>query len=166
MFRTVLPGFPPGHRNWNTPVLHWLPINQRIIYKVLLLVHKAINTTGPTYLKDLLTPHFTSRTHRSGNSNLLAVPRPKLTKMGDCAFSSLGPQFWNKLPEIIRALDSFAVFKSHLKTHLYLCIHPKSWLLFLFLFCVVFRMHCFDCSVQNYSIIILLIILNWIAFTI
>ena len=106
-----------------TPVLyslHWLPINQRIIFKVLLLVHKAINTTGPTYLQDLLTPHFTSRTLRSGNSNLLAVPRTKLTKMGDRAFSSLGPRLWNKLPENIRALDSLTAFKSHLKTHLFI----------------------------------------------
>src|SRR4029434_11047082 len=39
-----------------TPVLHslhWLPINQRIIFKVLLLVHKAINTTGPTISRTL-----------------------------------------------------------------------------------------------------------------
>ena len=56
-------------RTWKsehiTPVLHslhWLPINQRIIFKVLLLVHKAINTSGPTYLQDLLPPHFTSFT--------------------------------------------------------------------------------------------------------
>ena len=58
-----------------TPVLHslhWLPIIQRIIFKVLLLVYKAINSTGPTYIQDLLTPQFTSRTLRSGNSNLLA----------------------------------------------------------------------------------------------
>src|SRR4029434_9467545 len=109
MFRTVLPGFSLGQGNQNTSPQSSTP---------LLLVHKPINTTGPTYLQDLITPHFISRTLRSGNSNLLAVPRTKLTKMGDRAFSSLGPRLWNKLPENIRALDSLTAFKSHLKTHL------------------------------------------------
>ena len=56
------------------------------------------------------TPHQTKKasiTHITinGHSNLLAVPRTKLTKMGDRAFSSLGPRLWNKLPENIRALE-------------------------------------------------------------
>ena len=38
-----------------TPILislHWLPVEQRIIFKVLLLAFKALNEKGPTYLKD------------------------------------------------------------------------------------------------------------------
>ena len=40
-------------RNHITPVLrelHWLKINDRIIFKILLLTHKAVNNTAPEYL--------------------------------------------------------------------------------------------------------------------
>ena len=34
--------------------LHWLPVEQRIIFKVLLLVYKALNGKAPVYLSELL----------------------------------------------------------------------------------------------------------------
>ena len=34
--------------------LHWLPIKQRIQYKILILTHKCINKIGPKYLQDLI----------------------------------------------------------------------------------------------------------------
>lgn len=34
--------------------LHWLPIKQRIQYKLCLLVHLAINGKAPSYLRDLI----------------------------------------------------------------------------------------------------------------
>ena len=37
--------------------LHWLPIRQRINYKILILTHKCLNGQGPLYLKELLIPH-------------------------------------------------------------------------------------------------------------
>uniref|UniRef100_A0A3Q3N5J5 Reverse transcriptase domain-containing protein n=1 Tax=Mastacembelus armatus TaxID=205130 RepID=A0A3Q3N5J5_9TELE len=40
-----------------TPVLrslHWLPISQRIDFKILLLVYKALNGCGPKYIQDTL----------------------------------------------------------------------------------------------------------------
>ena len=40
-------------RNHITPVLrelHWLRIHDRIIFKILLLTHKAVNNTAPEYL--------------------------------------------------------------------------------------------------------------------
>ena len=36
--------------------LHWLPIHSRIIFKILLQTFLCSRGTGPTYLKDLLTP--------------------------------------------------------------------------------------------------------------
>ena len=44
-------------RNHITPVLrelHWLRIHDRIIFKILLLSHKAVNNTAPEYLCDLI----------------------------------------------------------------------------------------------------------------
>ena len=40
-----------------TPVLqslHWLPVKFRIVFKVLLLVYKALNGMAPPYLSDML----------------------------------------------------------------------------------------------------------------
>ena len=34
--------------------LHWLPIRQRIIFKVLTLVFKCLRNTAPSYLSDIL----------------------------------------------------------------------------------------------------------------
>ena len=34
--------------------LHWLPIKQRIQYKILILTHKCVNKIGPKYLQDLI----------------------------------------------------------------------------------------------------------------
>ena len=44
-------------RHHITPVLrelHWLRIHDRIILKILLLTHKAVNNTAPEYLCDLI----------------------------------------------------------------------------------------------------------------
>ena len=51
--------------------LHWLPIKQRISYKILLLTYKALNTMAPQYISDLLAPCIPVRTLRSSTSNLL-----------------------------------------------------------------------------------------------
>ena len=34
--------------------LHWLPIKQRIKYKILTLTHKCVSKIGPEYLQDLI----------------------------------------------------------------------------------------------------------------
>jgi hypothetical protein len=42
-----------------TPVmkeLHWLPVSQRIIYKILLITYKALNGLAPSYIRDMLQP--------------------------------------------------------------------------------------------------------------
>ena len=51
--------------------LHWLPINQRIIFKLLLIVYKCTNYAAPSCLTDLLSKYLPTRTLRSGNMELL-----------------------------------------------------------------------------------------------
>ena len=34
--------------------LHWLPIEKRVIFKCLLIAYKALNGTGPSYIKEML----------------------------------------------------------------------------------------------------------------
>ena len=50
-----------GSKMWEhiTPVLaslHWLPVQQRIIFKTVLMVFKAIHGQAPSYISDLLHP--------------------------------------------------------------------------------------------------------------
>jgi hypothetical protein len=51
--------------------LHWLPIAQRILYKVLLLTYKALHGIGPEYLRELLTEYVPSRPLRSSSDSKL-----------------------------------------------------------------------------------------------
>uniref|UniRef100_A0A8C1ETF6 Reverse transcriptase domain-containing protein n=1 Tax=Cyprinus carpio carpio TaxID=630221 RepID=A0A8C1ETF6_CYPCA len=108
-----------------TPILqslHWLPINFRISYKILLLTYKALNGLAPAYLTSLLPRYNPSRSLRSQNAGLLIVPRiAKISKstVGGRSFSYLSPKLWNNLPNIVWEADTLLQFKSRLKTHLF-----------------------------------------------
>ncbi|XDV26601.1 hypothetical protein PO909_030257, partial [Leuciscus waleckii] len=105
-----------------TPILqqlHWLPVHYRIHYKILLLVYKSLHNLAPSYLSDLLTPYLQSRTLRSSDVCLLAVPTSRLSSMGDRAFSVAGPKMWNALRLEMRQSTSVSIFKTKLKTHLF-----------------------------------------------
>ena len=57
-----------------TPVLkqfHWLPMRQRINYKVLLLTFKSLNGLAPTYLEELMKRRPMKRTRSNGNNDLV-----------------------------------------------------------------------------------------------
>ncbi|KAF7247742.1 thiamine pyrophosphokinase 1 [Varanus komodoensis] len=57
-----------------TPVLrqlHWLPIEVRAQFKVLVMTYKALNGLGPGYLKECLHPYMPSRPLRSAGEALL-----------------------------------------------------------------------------------------------
>src|SRR6187401_102273 len=57
--------------------LHWLPIRQRIEFKIATITHKTLQNSQPSYLFDLLHPYNPTRTLRSSNTNLLEVPKIK-----------------------------------------------------------------------------------------
>uniref|UniRef100_A0A3Q3EBG2 Reverse transcriptase domain-containing protein n=1 Tax=Labrus bergylta TaxID=56723 RepID=A0A3Q3EBG2_9LABR len=105
-----------------TPILqqlHWLPVKQRIIFKLLLYTFKAIHNLAPPYLSDLLHIATSARSLRSSSSSHLTVPFARLSTMGGRVFSCSAPQLWNSLPPDIRNIDSLPIFKSRLKTHLF-----------------------------------------------
>ena len=109
-------------RDHITPVLiklHWLPIKQRIAYKILLFTYKALNGMAPQYLCDLIHPVSHTRTLRSSSRQLLQVPRTNSVAHGDRCFSVAGPVLWNKLPDHIHSADSLDIFKRSIKTHLF-----------------------------------------------
>ena len=41
--------------------LHWLPVSERIKFKILLLTFKALRQQSPTYIQDLITRYLPSR---------------------------------------------------------------------------------------------------------
>ena len=87
-----------------TPVLkelHWLPVQFRIRYKVLLQVFKSLNGMAPKYLSDKLNKRPNNGL-RSDNKNLLIIPKSHLKLYGDRAFSVAGPKLWNELPYDLR----------------------------------------------------------------
>ena len=106
-----------------TPILyelHWLPVAQRIQFKVLLLTYKALNGLAPTYISDLLVAHQSRYQSRSNDKHYLKVPKTKLATYGDRAFSYQAPMLWNALPCEIKCAPSLSVFKNKLKTHLFI----------------------------------------------
>ena len=98
--------------------LHWLPIEQRIEYKVALLVFKSLHRNEPGYLKELLVRKHSHRPTRSHNQNLLEIPKTKLC-IGQRSFSFSGPKIWNSLPANLRSCNSVDSFKKNLKTYLF-----------------------------------------------
>ena len=100
--------------------LHWLPVKQRIQFKILLLTYKCMNGIGPKYLSNLLVPLAHKRSLRSSGKGLLRVPRTNQITYGNRAFYKCAPTLWNALPRDIRDCPTLVSFKSKLKTHLFL----------------------------------------------
>lgn len=76
-----------------TPVLeshYWLLIQNRITFKIFLLVHKALNNSAPKNISDLFTPNSPTRTLRSSGEGLLVLPKVK-SESGEGAFCDCGP---------------------------------------------------------------------------
>ena len=100
--------------------LHWLPIQQRIEFKILLITFKALNKQAPTYLTDLLISYTPSRSLRSSSKNLLKTPGYNLKSYGGRSFVLASAVLWNSLPQSLRDLQSVETFKRKLKKHLFL----------------------------------------------
>ena len=99
--------------------LHWLPIRERIIYKVGMLCYKCLYDGAPLYLKKSITLYNPVRPLRSSSENLLIKPKKNLKRYGERSFDYFGPAVWNDLPKEIRHSDSLSIFKKHLKYFLF-----------------------------------------------
>ena len=73
--------------------LHWLPVEQRINFKVLLFTYKIVNGLAPSYLNDLLVPYVPRRALRSADKLLLCQPSYRLKSYGFRAFSVCAPSY-------------------------------------------------------------------------
>ena len=98
--------------------LHWLPIDMRIRYKILLITFKCLRGIGPIYLASLLSPVETGRSLRSSTEERLVCPLTR-TNSGSRAFSSAAPVLWNALPSTLQNIQELDTFKNELKHHLF-----------------------------------------------
>ena len=101
--------------------LHWLPIEYGIWFKILTLTHKCIHGICPLYLRHLLTELQPNREGLRSQklTYLLLIPHTRCKTFAVRAFSTATPELWNGLPNYLREIDNFLIFKSKLKMHLF-----------------------------------------------
>ena len=92
--------------------LHWLKVNERIKFKMLLLMFKCLRGEAPVYLKELFC-HIKVEDMRS-----LSLPYPSESH-ATRPFQYAGIRLWNDLPSHIRHITDINIFKNKLKTHLF-----------------------------------------------
>uniref|UniRef100_A0A803K113 Reverse transcriptase domain-containing protein n=1 Tax=Xenopus tropicalis TaxID=8364 RepID=A0A803K113_XENTR len=98
--------------------LSWLPIKQRIFYKLLLLTFKALHASAPHYISSLVSPYVPGRLLRSSQSNRLVEP-PTTTSVSRLKpFCLAAPYIGNALPDFLRRESSLSLFKTKLKDSL------------------------------------------------
>ena len=101
-------------------ILHWLPLRNRILFKILLYVFKSLQHESPNYISDYFSIHVAARTTRSSSEhNRLAIPIISKTIKGEKRFNIAATMAWNSLPIAIKSATTTSQFKSMLKTHLF-----------------------------------------------
>ena len=99
--------------------LYWLPIRQRIKYKLATIVFKCLSTNykAPNYLTDLLIQLPKPKRNRRSSmnsSNKLVIPFVKKK-----TFAVTAPRIWNDLPDNLHEETNLETFKAKLKTYLF-----------------------------------------------
>ena len=94
--------------------LHWLNVESRIIFKMILMVYKVIYGL----CSENLTVNYKQHNCRP-NDFLLLETRAVKTKYGRRTFEYAGPRLWNALPLDVRTIECIDTFKKKLKTILF-----------------------------------------------
>ena len=113
--------------------LHWLPVEQRTVFKTATLVYKYLHTGFPRYFAPYLSSYSSSYSTRRSQSggNFLVIPKfcpsvHKSVKQFGNSFAFDAPTVWNALPDEIRASPLLASFRKQLKTYLYTKAYPPE----------------------------------------
>ena len=91
--------------------LHWLNVEQRVIFKCLLLVFKTIHGQAPNTMNNMISV-------RNNDNLLLQDMYYNNSKLGKRAFIYYASRYWNILPLAIRRASTVAHFKTSLKSYL------------------------------------------------
>ena len=106
------------HLQWQLSWHFWLPVQQTIMFKVVLFVFKCLNSLAPPYLVELITVKENSCSCQLRSDGCLQEKKTN-NKFGDRAFSICGPVLWNRLPKCMKEINSLDKFKKELKTYLF-----------------------------------------------
>ena len=99
--------------------LHWLPIHYCILFKYNLLTYKTIHFSQNPYLSSLIRRSDLIR----GNCLSISLSKPN-KRSGLRSFMAAAPTEWNKLPQVIRTIESISGFRKQLKTYLFRLAYP------------------------------------------
>ena len=117
--------FSAGKRNspsllMNT--LHWLPIRERIIFKICRYVFKCLQGSASEYLTDFvsrkLKPATGPPTRSSADASLLIAHVGK-NRIGDKSFYVSAPSLWNSLQRNIREACTLSSFEKVINSLMY-----------------------------------------------
>ncbi len=100
-------------------IRHYMQDEMKITFSFLMFAYKTTTGTAPIYLNSLVQTYAPSRSLRSASERRLVVPSQRGTKSLSRTFTWTVPSWWNDLPISIRTAESLAIFKKHLKTHLF-----------------------------------------------
>ena len=96
--------------------LHWLPISERITYKVACMCFSAMNGSGPAYLSELLHVYTPSRTlHSSSDSRMLKIQQHERKSHGFRAVSCFGPHIRSSLHKTLKTAQPCQLLKPNWK---------------------------------------------------
>ena len=99
--------------------LHWLPIEQSVIFKSMTLMHKILHDREiPSYLIGMASFQRHCNTTRAPNM-FKAELKLARKSFGNRAFSVLAPKLWNLLPLELRSILDHYTLKRTLKTYLF-----------------------------------------------
>jgi len=101
--------------------LHWLPIKQRITFKLASITFKTLHTCQLGYLRELLHFCTPARNFRSSNQGLLSVSRTR-TVLASHGFRHSAVSVWNDLPAYIRNVSTISSFKHNLDIFVHRCL--------------------------------------------
>ena len=104
--------------------LHWLPVQQRIQFRLATLAYRCLHGTGPRYLADQLRRVADVESRRRLHSSVtlgLVVPSIRHKTIGNRAFSITAARAWNSLLQTdVLSSASLALFWQRLKTKLFI----------------------------------------------
>ena len=112
-------------------ILHWLPIEQRSIFKTALLVYKFLNCGQPRYFAPFLKPRQSVYNTRKSQADGVFLEIPHFTtslykssKHFNLSFAYDAPKIWNDLPDDVRSATSLHSFRRKLKAYLFAQAYP------------------------------------------
>jgi len=103
------------HREHITSILrqlHWLPVRQRVTFKITVLLFQRLTGQAPAYLTDDCQLTSDVSMHRLRSIDIaMCIIRRSNNSYSDRCFAAAGPRLSNTLPVHLRQCDSLGQFK-------------------------------------------------------